>query len=106
MLLMGMPAAHGLFQRAIAQSPPVNHLLPEQARRIGEATAAFLKVEPTAAALAAVPLPALIGATEATIADLRNLAKWGPIGGQPPYLPVIDGQVVTQVASTDASTMR
>ncbi len=95
MLLMGMPAAQGLFQRAIAQSPPVKHLMPEQTPRITEATAAFLKVEPTAAALAAVPLSALIGATEATIADLRNVAKWGPIGGQPPYLPVIDGQVLT-----------
>ena len=96
LLLMGMPAAQGLFQRAIAQSPPVNHFLPGQARRITEATAAFLKIEPTAAALAAVPLPALIGAAEATIADLRNVAKWAPIGGQPPYLPVIDGQVLTE----------
>jgi len=95
MLLMGMPSAQGLFQRAIAQSPPVKHFMPEQARRVSEATAAFLKVEPTAAALAAVPLPALIGAAEATIADLRDIAKWGSMGGVPPYLPVIDGHVLT-----------
>jgi para-nitrobenzyl esterase len=54
-----------------------------------------LKVEPTAQALAAVPLPALIGATETMIGDLRDVAKWGTIGGQPPFLPIIDGSVLT-----------
>lgn len=93
--LMGMPAAKGLFHKAIAQSPPQNHFTPEQARRITAATAEVLKVQPTAQALAAVPLPALIAGTDTMIADLRDMAKWGPIGGQPPYLPVIDGTVLT-----------
>lgn len=95
MALMGMPAAQGLFHRAIAQSPPQNHFSPDQARRVAAATAAELKVANTAAALAGVPLPALIAGTERMVADLRDRAKWGPIGGQPPYLPVIDGTVVT-----------
>jgi para-nitrobenzyl esterase len=95
MLLMGMPMAQGLFQRAIAQSPPQNHFTPEQAARITKATAEVLGVAPTAQAMAAVPLPGMITATEKMIGDLRDRAKWGPIGGQPPYLPVIDGKVLT-----------
>ena len=95
MALMGMPAAQGLFHKAIAQSPPQNHLSPDQARRIAAATAAELKVANTAEALAGVPLPALIAGTERMVADLRDRAKWGPIGGQPPYLPVVDGAAIT-----------
>jgi para-nitrobenzyl esterase len=95
MALMGMPAAKGLFNKAIAQSPPQNHFTPEQARRVAAATAAELKVEPTAQALASAPIAAVIAATERMVADLRNRAKWGPIGGQPPFLPVVDGMVVT-----------
>lgn len=93
--LMGMPAAKGLFHKAIAQSPPQNHFTPEQARRIAVATAAELKVEPTAQGFASVPIAAVITATERMVADLRDRAKWGAIGGQPPYLPVVDGTVVT-----------
>lgn len=93
--LMGMPAARGLFHRAIAQSPPQNHFSPDQARRIAAATAAELRVEPVARALAGVPMPALVAATERMVADLRDRSKWGPIGGQPPYLPVVDGTVLT-----------
>lgn len=96
MALMGMPLAQGLFHKAIAQSPPQNHFTPDQARRIAVATAADLKVEPTAQALAGVPMPALVAATERMVVDLRDRAKWGPLGGQPPYLPVIDGAVVTR----------
>lgn len=95
MALMGMPAAKGLFHKAIAQSPPQNHLPPEQARRIAVATAATLGVEPTAKALASVPLSALVAGTERMVTDLRDRAKWGSIGGQPPYLPVVDGTLLT-----------
>lgn len=95
MALMGMPAAKGLFQQAIAQSPPQRPLFPDQARRVAEATAAELKVASSAQALASVPIADMIGATERMVVDLRNRAKWGPIGGQPPYLPVVDGTVVT-----------
>ena len=95
MALMGMPSAQGLFQQAIAQSPPQGHFSPDQARRVAAATAAELKVEASAQALASVPMADLIGATERMIADLRDRAKWGPIGGRPPYLPVVDGAVVT-----------
>jgi para-nitrobenzyl esterase len=94
MLLMGMPAAQGLFHKAIAQSPPQSHFTPDQARRIAQATAEVLKVQPTAQGLAAVPLPALIAATETMIGELRNPAKWGDIGGRAPYLPVVDGSVL------------
>jgi len=95
MHLMGMPMAQGLFQKAIAQSPPKDSLSPEQARRIASATAEVLRVAPTAQALAGVPLPDLIAGVERMVIDLRDRKKWGPIGGQPPYLPVIDGTVLT-----------
>ncbi len=95
MALMGMPLAKGLFQQAIAQSPPQNHLSPHQARRVAAATAAELKVEANAQALASASIADLIGATERIVADLRDRTKWGTIGGQPPYLPVVDGTVVT-----------
>lgn len=89
--LMGLPAAQGLFHKALAQSPPLNHLTPGQARRITAATAACLKVEPDAQALAAVPMPELIAGVEHMVADLRDRSRWGPIAGQPPFLPVLDG---------------
>lgn len=94
--LLGMPQAQGLFQRAIAQSPPVNHLQSADAQRIARATAELLKVEPTRESMSAVPWPALIGATEAMVRDMRDVGKWGRIGGQPPYLPVLDGILLKQ----------
>ena len=95
MLLMGMPMAQGLFRKAIAQSPPQNHFTLDQARRIAAATADVLRVRPSAQAMASVSLPDMIAGTEKMIGDLRDRAKWGPIGGQPPYLPVLDGKVLT-----------
>lgn len=96
MALLGMPQSKGLFQRAIAQSPPIKYHQPADAQRVARATAELLKVAPTRAAMSGVPLPALIAAVEAMNNDLRDLAKWGAIGDQPPYLPVIDGVVLTQ----------
>ncbi len=96
MTLMGIPAAAGLFQRAIAQSPPQNHLMPEAARRIASATFDALKIQPTRTALTGVGFAELITVTEAMINDLRDGAKWGAIARQPPYLPLIDGTVIAQ----------
>lgn len=93
--LLGMQSAKGLFQKAIAQSPPAAFLTPAQAARITIATAQLLKVEPSAQALSGVPWPALIAGVEAMVTDLRNVPKWGDIGGQPPFLPVVDGTVLT-----------
>lgn len=94
--LMGMPAAKGLFHKVIAQSPPAAFSRPEDAKRIAAETAKVLGVEPTAQALAGVPLPALIAGVEKMIVDLRDMQKWGAIGGVPPFLPVVDGQVLTE----------
>ncbi len=95
LLLLGMPQARGLFRRAISESPAVVHHTPEQAHRVAAATAALLGVPPTREGLGSVPLPALIGAVESMTRDLRDTAKWGAMANQPPYLPVIDGQVLT-----------
>ncbi|WP_231943322.1 carboxylesterase/lipase family protein [Hydrogenophaga crassostreae] len=96
MLLMGMPMAQGLFQKAIAQSPPQNNFSTAEAARVAKATGEMLGVAPMAQAMAAVSLPDMITGTEKMIGDLRDRAKWGPIGGQPPFLPVVDGTVLTE----------
>lgn len=95
MLLMGMPIAQGLFQKAIAQSPPKNALTLEQADRVAQATGDLLGVAPTAQAIAAVPLRKLIKVIETMVVDLGHRDKWKLVGGQPPFLPVIDGAVLT-----------
>lgn len=46
-------------------------------------------------ALAALPLANRVAATETMVTDMRNMAKWGPVGGQPPFLPVVNGTVLT-----------
>ncbi|MEX1165653.1 MAG: carboxylesterase family protein [Hydrogenophaga sp.] len=94
--VMGMPAAKGLFHKVIAQSPSSAYSNPADAKRIAAETAKVLGVEPTAQALAAVPLPALIAGVEKMIVDLGDMNKWGALGGVPPFLPILDGSVVTQ----------
>jgi para-nitrobenzyl esterase len=93
--LMGLQSVHGLFHKAIAQSPPLNQLRPDEARCITAATAACLKVAPSAQALAAVPMPELIAGVDHMVAELRDRSRWGRIAGQPPYLPVLDGTVLS-----------
>ena len=93
--LMGMPAAQGLFHKSIAQSPPMGHFSTEEAQRIATATALDLQVQADARSMASVPMQALIAGIERMVIDLRDRKKWGPIGGRPPYLPVVDGTVVT-----------
>lgn len=94
--LLGMPQADGLFRRGIAQSPAVIHYERADAERIARATAERLQAAPTREAMSQVPLPALIGALEAMVVDLRDAAKWGPIADRPPYLPVLDGDMLRQ----------
>lgn len=95
MTLMGLPVAQGLFHKAIAQSPPQNHLGADDARRVAAATAGVLKVPAIASALSGVPMPALVAAVEHMVADLRDRDRWGAIAGQPPFLPVLDGTLIT-----------
>jgi para-nitrobenzyl esterase len=77
--LMGLPAARGLFHKAIAQSCSGGLRLDgaEESSRQAHALATALEVEPTGAALQAVPMERLLAAMK-TIAD--------------PFRPVMDGR--------------
>lgn len=98
--LSAMPAARGLFHRVIAQSGAGHHVVgTETADKISAALAGLLGVEPTAAALAGVPLEDLLGAHN-TLIELVGLdpdpLKWGEVAANMmPFEPVVDGDSLT-----------
>jgi para-nitrobenzyl esterase len=94
--LLTMPAAAGLFRGAIAQSGAGHHVLsPPTATKVIAALAERLVIEPTADALAAVPIDRLIdeqAALSLQIQAERDPAKWGEIVvNSMPFEPVVDG---------------
>jgi para-nitrobenzyl esterase len=98
--LLSMPCAEGLFRRAIAQSGAAHHVTPaESARRIGRYLAERLRVPPTRAAIAAVPVQRLLTAQAELKADLLahpDPDRWGQevVTSTMPWQPVIDGEVI------------
>ncbi|MFC0602354.1 carboxylesterase/lipase family protein [Streptomyces palmae] len=94
--LMAMPAARGLFHRAIAQSGAGHHThTAETGRRITERLAALAGVEHTTEALAAASPQRLMAANTALAQELagtRDTEQWGEAaGGAVTVLPVVDG---------------
>ncbi|MCU1483033.1 MAG: Carboxylesterase [Subtercola sp.] len=96
--LLAMPAARGLFRRAISQSGDGHHVhTPEQAALIAAEVAAELDVPLTVDALLAVPIDALHAATNATISRVGA-------GGDPRFAsftrlvvqPVVDGETLPE----------
>jgi para-nitrobenzyl esterase len=87
--LLGMPAAHGLFQRAILQSGAAGNLNTRpQATQIARALLAKLGLETTQlSALAEVPLSTLLQVQP-------ELGR--EFGGVRAYSPVIDGETLPQ----------
>jgi para-nitrobenzyl esterase len=84
--LLGMPAAHGLFQAAILQSGAVRLQQPARARQIAETLAGSL---PSGNPLSLLTLP---------LADLMQAAQqllFSTPGGLP-FQPVLDGHTVTE----------
>ncbi|MEW2359323.1 carboxylesterase family protein [Spirillospora sp. NPDC029432] len=96
--LLAMPAARGLFTRAIAQSVPGTFFSPGYARRVGTAIAAGIGRTATAADLAEVPPEALFPAADAFIGRMRDdFARWGPVAATAvPYSPVVDGETLPE----------
>jgi para-nitrobenzyl esterase len=97
--LLSMPAAEGLFHRAIGQSGAGHHVLSaETAAKVTAALAEQLGVEPTVEGFAAVPLEALIAgqqALAATIAAQPDPAKWGELTRNLMlFEPVVDGAIL------------
>jgi para-nitrobenzyl esterase len=97
--LLSMPAAEGLFHRAIAQSGAGQHVLsPQTAAKVTAALAEQLGVPPTAEGFSGVGIDELVAgqrALAATIAATPDPAKWGEITRNLMMLePVVDGAVV------------
>jgi para-nitrobenzyl esterase len=97
--LLGMPAAAGLFHRAILQSGAAhNAASPASAQRIGRLFAGKLGVEPTMVAVADVPVDQLVLAQQQlrlAIAANPDPALWGDAAySQLAFSPVIDGETL------------
>ena len=97
--LLAMPAAKGLFGRAVLQSGAGQHVLtPGTATKVTAEVAARLGVEPTAEALAAVPVGDLIRAQQAVSTDIAaapDPARWAEITTQMmAFEPVVDGDIL------------
>ncbi|MGW1953177.1 carboxylesterase/lipase family protein [Streptomyces sp. NPDC001920] len=94
--LLAMPAARGLFRRAIAQSVPGTFFSDELARDIAHAIAAEVGLPPTAAALSAVDPRRLTSADTALSARMRQYQdRWGRAAPTvTPFSPVVDGEVL------------
>ena len=97
--LMAMPAARGLFHRAIAESGAGNSVIsPESARLIGTRLAELLGVEPTREAIGAVPIDrvvAAVGALGTEVSTKPRKKLWGDVARNlMPFEPVVDGTVL------------
>ncbi|MGC1780867.1 MAG: carboxylesterase family protein [Xanthobacteraceae bacterium] len=91
-MLMTMPAAHGLFRRAIMQSTPFGRIARtrDDAHRIGRRLLEVLGLKPDEAAeLKAVPVANLIAAQ----GELARLEKKFA-SALAPFWPVIDGEII------------
>lgn len=93
--LMVMPAARGLFRRAIAQSVPGPFFSDSLARDIAAAIAAEAGLRPTAGDLAAVDPWRLAAAGASLTARMGDFAdRWGAVAYEGPFAPVVDGAVL------------
>ena len=105
--LLHMPAAHGLFRRAIGQSVPGMYCTEPLAAEIAECLAARLSAEPTVAALASVDPQALADEADRLAADLPTRgARWGRITGiGAAFCPVVDDDTLPELPwSRDAAS--
>ncbi|MBB5916671.1 para-nitrobenzyl esterase [Nocardia transvalensis] len=91
-----MPAAKGLFRRAICQSMPGTYFTPRLATAITQAMTEPLGVPATIEDLVRVTPRALIDATAAVIARMLEFVDvWGPVALTPtPFSPVVDGEIL------------
>lgn len=91
--LMGMAQSHGLFHRAILQSPSVACQTPEEAGTALHAIASRAGTAPTRAALAQVPQQRLLQAVHRLAAE-PALRRAHGMGSRHffPLRPVVDGQ--------------
>ncbi|MFD7157450.1 carboxylesterase/lipase family protein [Kribbella sp. NPDC059898] len=97
--LLAMPAAAGLFHRAIAESGAANNTIDAAtARLVGERLAAMLGTAPTREAIAQVPLQRLLTAQDQLSQQVMGKARakaWGDVARTLlPFSPVEDGSLL------------
>ncbi len=98
--LLAMPAAEGLFHRAILQSGGAHTVMsPATARKVARQFAARLDVQPTREGFANVDAVRLIEAQtelKSAIGADPDPARWGDevVATMMPFHPVIDGEII------------
>jgi para-nitrobenzyl esterase len=105
--LMSVPAARGLFVRAVLQSgAAANVLTAAQAAQVSEGLTARLGVAPTREAVAGVPVDQLVAAVTALGAEVSapaGAAHWGDLARLLPFAPVADGELLPRLPLDDVS---
>ncbi len=96
--LLAMPAAAGLFRRAIAQSVPGTFFSKDLAADLATAAAGHFGKPPDASALADIAPQQLTDAGQAVLASFGAPAsrdRWGAVAHTlTPFSPVVDGEVL------------
>jgi para-nitrobenzyl esterase len=94
--LLVMPAATGLFRRAILQSIPETYFTPDLATDVAIEITAELGRSPRVDDLAEVPPDDLVEASRTVTARLaRRADRWGAVAHTPtPFSPVVDGDIL------------
>ena len=97
--LLAMPAASGLFRRAILESGAADHVLrASTAAAVTSALAERLRVEPTAAGFGSIDIDLLVEAAQELSAEIgasRDPALWHEITvNAMPFEPVVDGSTL------------
>ncbi|GAA1307077.1 carboxylesterase/lipase family protein [Pseudonocardia xinjiangensis] len=94
--LLVMPAAAGLFRRAILQSLPGTFFTPGLAADVAAEISAELGRAPRAADLADVAPDDLVDAARSVTMRLpQRIGRWGAVAYTPtPFSPVVDGEVL------------
>jgi para-nitrobenzyl esterase len=96
--LLAMPAATGLFRRAIAQSVPGTFFTTRLAADVSATIAAEVGAEATVGSLARIPPLELVRAAGTVARTLpQRVGTWGPMATTPtPFSPVVDGDVLPE----------
>jgi para-nitrobenzyl esterase len=95
--LLVMPAATGLFRRAILQSIPETYFTPDLATAVSTEICAEIGRLPRVDDLAETPPDDLVEAARSVTARLpQRLRQWGSVANTPtPFSPIVDGDILS-----------
>lgn len=101
-ILLGTDKAKGLFQQAIMQSPPMQYVTQDQAKRISNTFANKLGVQATIRNISQVPYEKLVSEVIDMGDLLKNRSQWGMLSwGGTAFLPVVDGNIIKESPMKD-----